>query len=124
MTLVNSIINQNFKNMKTKNPLDKKINSLEQLLIKLKAQREEERLNYLVEKKVEEILKLKIEEFNPTAKTAFTIKEAEKMYSTSRSTLERAIRENKLPVIQKQSFGNRLIKKTDLDNLFFNTNKK
>ncbi|WP_146193476.1 helix-turn-helix domain-containing protein [Flavobacterium sediminis] len=110
--------------MKTKNPLDKKINSLEQLLIKLKAQREEERLNYLVEKKVEEILKLKIEEFNPTAKTAFTIKEAEKMYSTSRSTLERAIRENKLPVIQKQSFGNRLIKKTDLDNLFFNTNKK
>mgnify|MGYP006165738329 CR=1 FL=1 len=49
--------------MKSKSNLDKKINSIEQLLIKYKAQREEERLNYLVEKKVEEILKIKIEEF-------------------------------------------------------------
>ena len=110
--------------MKSKSNLDKKINSIEQLLIKYKAQREEERLNYLVEKKVEEILKIKIEEFSPTAKIAFTRREAEIMYSTSRATIERAVKKKELPVLQKKRGCDRLFKKTDLDNFFFNTNKK
>lgn len=107
--------------MKSKNTLDKKINSLEQLLTKLKAQREEEKLNYLVEKKVEEILRIKLEDLNPNTKIAFTVQEAILKYSTSRSTIERAIKANKLPVSQKEVGCFRLIKKADLDNFFFNS---
>lgn len=107
--------------MKNKSQLDKKIESLEILLSKLKKQREEEKLNCLLEEKIEKILKTKIEDLNPNTKIAFTVQEAILKYSTSRSTIERAIKANKLPVSQKEVGCFRLIKKADLDNFFFNS---